>query len=250
MLPADDGAAALRIRVSPALVEIAGSVSSKAHERALLQTVDRHFAGAIARHEFSADDSLPAGWGLITDLILRAVAYAREASADISESRILIRGVTDDASGWTSALARVDAALPSGMLLDVNMITVSGDETYAGLCRRQFLQLTRDNRIEFFHSGAELRGSARPTLDAIVELAIDCPDLKIRITGHTDRSGDASFNRALSRARARAVLDYLSRHGLQRERLEAVGAGSGQPVAAGTDRRARRRNRRVEFELL
>ncbi len=240
----------LTIRVSPGLIEVRGTISSDAHGEILRETVDRHALADTATFDLDTRANPPPGWALTTDTVLRAVTTARRASADVTATQVLIRGVTAEPADWTSAIGRVEAALLDGMQLDVDMITISDGHTFTGLCRRQFHELTRENRIEFFHSGATLRSGAHMTLDAIAELAIDCPDLRWRITGHTDASGDPAANVALSQARAEAVLAYLAELGVARARMEAVGAGSSSPLTSGSSVSARQRNRRVEFELL
>ncbi len=73
------------------------------------------------------------------------------------------------------------------------------------------------------------------------------------IIGHTDSRGSESYNRNLSKKRALAVLDYLTKKGIDAERLKPFWKGESQPVARnnfpdGTDDpEGRRLNRRVSF---
>ncbi len=243
----------LKISRSPSRLGIGGDASSVAHEAILRESVNRFYGDQDLR-DVSVDLRKPVhsppGWALITDMVLRAVSTTRSATAEITASSVRIRGVTSTASEWETALSRVEAALLEGMTLDYQMVTVSKRDSFRSLCRRRFLQLTRNNRIEFFRSAALLRSNAYPTLDAIVETAVDCPQLRIRVTGHTDSSGDEANNVALSQARADAVVTYLRERGLAEDRLEAVGAGSSEPREADSTATSRRKNRRVEFRLL
>jgi type VI secretion system protein ImpK len=73
----------------------------------------------------------------------------------------------------------------------------------------------------------------------------------VTIIGHTDNQPIKSLvysdNYELSRARAVSVANVLGRT-LDKSINPAVrGAGSGQPVAAGSDAESRARNRRVEI---
>jgi outer membrane protein OmpA-like peptidoglycan-associated protein len=52
---------------------------------------------------------------------------------------------------------------------------------------------------------------------------------------------------ALSQARAEAVREYLIRHGIEPDRLQAVGYGSTRPVDKRNSSEARAKNRRVEL---
>ena len=77
------------------------------------------------------------------------------------------------------------------------------------------------------------------------------PELKSKrfvIEGHTDISGGRRLNLALSRDRAKAVVDYLVRLGVDRSRLEARGFGPDEPLAGHT--KSDPDNRRVEAELI
>jgi outer membrane protein OmpA-like peptidoglycan-associated protein len=71
---------------------------------------------------------------------------------------------------------------------------------------------------------------------------------RFQIAGHTDRSGDAGYNRRLSVLRAESVRQYLVNHGVSAPRLEAVGFGADQPLTPGDPENAA--NRRVEIRNL
>ena len=83
----------------------------------------------------------------------------------------------------------------------------------------------------------------------MTEFARDCPGVTIAITGHTDSSGDDSWNRVLSRARAQAVADYIASNGIEADRLIVAGAGAAEPIADNSTAYGRQLNRRIEFEL-
>jgi outer membrane protein OmpA-like peptidoglycan-associated protein len=71
----------------------------------------------------------------------------------------------------------------------------------------------------------------------------------VRVEGHTDASGGRARNVELSRRRARAVVRWLSEHGVPAERLESEGYGPDRPIAENATPEGRARNRRVEFRL-
>ncbi|SLN48510.1 Outer membrane porin F precursor [Roseovarius gaetbuli] len=77
------------------------------------------------------------------------------------------------------------------------------------------------------------------------------PARRIALVGHTDSVGALDANIALSRARARAVLERLvTTHGVTRAQLEAEGLGYLAPIASNRDPATRDLNRRVEAVLL
>ena len=232
---------------------VSGSASSDAHETILRETA-RSMLGDDSGESQSFDMSVgpltPPGWSLITEMVLRTLLTASNASAEITPQAVVIEGVSADADRWEAAIQRVDAALLDGMSLRQQVVAVDLEASYETLCRRQFLQIARDNRIKFFNSGSVINSDAYRSLDALVELSAQCPDLMIEVIGHTDSSGDEAANLAISEARAAAVVAYMVSRGMSGHRLSARGAGSSRPLVADSNRNSRRLNRRVEFRLL
>jgi len=71
------------------------------------------------------------------------------------------------------------------------------------------------------------------------------PQLKISIEGHTDSFGDTDLNLKLSEERAKTVMDYLIKLGINKERLKAKGFGGTKPLNNVKSKISQ--NRRVEF---
>lgn len=77
----------------------------------------------------------------------------------------------------------------------------------------------------------------------------------IRIEGHTDAKGSASYNKKLSLGRAGSVKKWFEAHGLSGMRFLSEGFGAEKPVAPNTkpdgsdDPAGRQKNRRVEIVI-
>jgi outer membrane protein OmpA-like peptidoglycan-associated protein len=101
--------------------------------------------------------------------------------------------------------------------------------------------------VQFGFDSADILPAARAQLDALAEgIKLLAPELHVAIGGHTDAAGTEEYNMALSQRRAAAVKQYLVKvHGIDGERLRAVGFGKSQPLE-GRDPRAVE-NRRVQF---
>ena len=72
----------------------------------------------------------------------------------------------------------------------------------------------------------------------------------VLVVGHTDTSGDASYNDALSLRRAQSVADYLVTTGTREDAIGALGRGSRDPIASNDTLDGRIQNRRVDILLV
>ena len=71
----------------------------------------------------------------------------------------------------------------------------------------------------------------------------------ITVTGHTDSTGDADYNRRLGEARAAAVRDYLAGRGVDPDRITVASAGETSPSADNETAYGRAANRRASLHL-
>lgn len=76
------------------------------------------------------------------------------------------------------------------------------------------------------------------------------PQVRIKITGHTDNVGKDAANQKLSDGRANAVMQDLIERGISADRLQAEGRGETQPIDTNDTEEGRQNNRRVEIEIL
>lgn len=71
----------------------------------------------------------------------------------------------------------------------------------------------------------------------------------VDINGHTDSTGSASHNQALSQRRASSVASYLVSRNVDGRRLAINGFGDSRPIASNATAEGRAQNRRVEIYL-
>ncbi len=105
-------------------------------------------------------------------------------------------------------------------------------------------------RIHFDVDRAIIRPHSLPKVDNFAQFMLSNPRLKAMITGHTDSDGSASYNMALSRRRAEAVMNRLIALGVSPERLRARGMGESAPVASNATADGKALNRRIEARLI
>ena len=105
-------------------------------------------------------------------------------------------------------------------------------------------------KVVFFDvDSAEVSGRYAATLGKIAELLANSQSNAI-IEGHTDSSGDDSYNSQLSSRRAMAVKAVLvNKYHIPAERLDTVGVGSSEPIESNLTGSGRGYNRRAEIRV-
>src|SRR5690606_20218430 len=152
-----------------------------------------------------------------------------EASDKISESQNLdLTGVTED---------RV-IDVRDFRLADIRVADIQEDVTIVL------------NNVFFDFDKSELKPESFPELNRIVSLMKERTEMEIEVAGHTDATGPESYNEGLSRRRAQAVVTYLSRNGINTNRLKVTYFGESKPIDSNETSEGRSRNRRVEFKIL
>ena len=92
-----------------------------------------------------------------------------------------------------------------------------------------------------------LKLGAEKVLIELVKLMKTNPGLKIEIQGHTDNTGSAGHNLALSKRRAETVKNFLLIYGIAPSRMVPKGYGMEKPVDTNDTKEGRAMNRRVEL---
>ncbi len=104
--------------------------------------------------------------------------------------------------------------------------------------------------LEFENGKADILQVMHKDLDKLANFMIDHPELKLRISGHTDSAGKEEANLRLSQARADAIKYYLGyQFKIDNTRIEAIGYGSSKPIMQEVTDEHKQFNRRVEFEI-
>ena len=101
--------------------------------------------------------------------------------------------------------------------------------------------------VLFDFNKSTLQPSSDATLQPVANLMAADKALKLEVQGHTDNVGNDAYNQTLSEARAKAVVKWLTEHGVTPDRLTAKGYGKTKPVADNGSDDGRAKNRRVEI---
>jgi outer membrane protein OmpA-like peptidoglycan-associated protein len=137
---------------------------------------------------------------------------------------------------------------------------IDEDTATVGICLTLYVppvgQSMVVENVYFDFDKATLKDSSHASLDNIVTILKENPNMFIEISAHTDNKGKATYNQRLSQGRAKSVIAYLVSKGIDKDRLWSKGYGAAKPVAPnanadGTDNpEGRQKNRRIEFKVL
>lgn len=101
--------------------------------------------------------------------------------------------------------------------------------------------------INFKVDSAEITVESYHILDEAAAVLARYPGVRIEVQGHTDSDASDVYNFELSDKRARSVVEYLVRRGIDPRRLQWIGYGESRPLVEGNTPDAKAVNRRVEF---
>ncbi len=112
------------------------------------------------------------------------------------------------------------------------------------------IRLIMPGNITFETDSYNLRGDFYPVLNSVGTVLAKYTDTALRVSGHTDNTGQRSYNQTLSERRARSVADYLATRNVANNRMLVQGQGFDQPIADNGTAAGREQNRRVELYIL
>jgi outer membrane protein OmpA-like peptidoglycan-associated protein len=154
---------------------------------------------------------------------------------------------TASQAGYSNSVHTVD--LVAGQTGQVEFLLMRPKEDAARL--REEIQRTGMAAVYGIHfdfDRANLRPDSLPALRAVLAVIQQEPQAHWTLAGHTDSKGMRQHNLTLSQARATAVVEWLEKNGIARDRLGAAGLGSDHPVADNSSEGGRALNRRVELQ--
>ncbi|NYT42963.1 OmpA family protein [Sphingomonas sp. R-74633] len=111
-------------------------------------------------------------------------------------------------------------------------------------------EVQRHSTVYFTPDSVEVVPEAEPALDYVVQAMLAHPEMRARLSGHTDRVGTTDYNLGKSQRMAASVARYLSDHGILPARISTIAYGETRPAVATADGARNPLNRRVEIELI
>ncbi|MGL6007101.1 OmpA family protein [Aeromonas sobria] len=105
------------------------------------------------------------------------------------------------------------------------------------------------NRVLFANNVGELTPQTRQVVEKLGNTLLGVGLDKARVDGHTDNTGESSYNQQLSLTRAQSVADVLISVGMKPANLDIHGRGATMPIADNHTRDGRATNRRVAIVI-
>lgn len=100
---------------------------------------------------------------------------------------------------------------------------------------------------QFPFNSSKLYPNADTFYEKVADDYIKHGESALLIVGHTDSTGDSTYNQRLSEERAKTVANIFIKKGFPPDRIYIQGAGASEPVATNSTEDGRQKNRRVEI---
>ena len=112
------------------------------------------------------------------------------------------------------------------------------------------LRLVMPSNITFATDQSYISTGFNDTLNAIAKVMNKYEKTYLSVEGHTDSTGQDSYNMNLSRERAQSVKAYLANQDIMAARISTSGFGETRPIATNDTANGRAPNRRVEIQIV
>jgi peptidoglycan-associated lipoprotein len=206
-------------------------------------------------------------WTLIAGLLLAVVASGcatKKYTRDTVESETKpIHSRMEDMQGQIEKnQTRIDQVDAQGKQTQQQVVQVSKTaqealdraEKAGKLAEGKLLYETvlTDDKVHFGIDSSQLSDEAKAALDEFAsQLKEQNKNVYLEIQGHTDSTGDESYNEKLGLGRAEAVRNYLNKaHQIPLHRMNVISYGESEPIADNKTREGRSQNRRVTLVVL
>lgn len=142
--------------------------------------------------------------------------------------------------------AEVDSGTFGNSTMNNTLAQINGADATILLGKRFAAEVP--STVTFPFNSAQITPEAAAVLNHQAHWMSQFPELRFSVYGHTDKVGSDSYNRALGKRRAQAVVAYLASRGISTSRLEAlVSYGETRPVIVTQS--PEERNRRTVTEV-
>ncbi len=103
--------------------------------------------------------------------------------------------------------------------------------------------------VHFEHNSADLSMHAKHILNEIPAHISHCPNMQFEITGYTDNTGTADYNKTLGMLRAQNIENYLETLGINVKHIHTASMGEHDPASSNDTEESRKQNRRAIIQM-
>jgi OOP family OmpA-OmpF porin len=197
-----------------------GIPDSEDHAMTAAKALIAAYSGSVCIHTVQTGDD-PAGAAFLDRLSRLTGCGSARTAASIHDSGAFMQFTRKVFAGKGAAPPRIDAC--SGVI--------------------------RLRGVDFEFDSADLKGASSVVLDVAIDSLKGCPNIPVRVEGHTDSVGAADYNQQLGLRRAQAVRQYFTGRGISAGRISAKSFGESKPIATNDTDEGRALNRRVELHV-
>jgi OmpA-OmpF porin, OOP family len=170
------------------------------------------------------------------------IEKAKDAVADMKDS--MASKVVKLGDAMKLALpGGINLDIPSGSLEDKMAKFIQSTDTISKKLWFDF------DRLTFETGKSVLKPESAAQLANVAAIMKAFPNVKVKIGGYTDNTGNAASNMKLSAERAKNVMAELVKLGTTANRMEAEGYGDQNPVASNDTEAGRAQNRRISMSV-
>jgi outer membrane protein OmpA-like peptidoglycan-associated protein len=239
--PAPAQPVAVKLLVDSGKVTLTGTVPTEAAHTALVDAARTAVGADNVQDEIAVDAKRTAGGTDLAGLGAVITALGKDTKAgvvDLSNGTVTLTGTVASQAVKDQA----EAAAKKVVSAVKNELAIG--EAAPAVVQTQLGALPT---VGFENDSATLTAQGRAVVENVASILKANPNVRVSIEGHTDSTGTAERNQALSQARAKTVLDTLVSLGIDPSRMTSSGFGESRPKVPGTDDAAKAINRRVEF---
>ncbi len=189
---------------------------------------------AVAVTGCKYDDGAEAGDDLATtsDLMTEQDPNANAGGSDVA---------TDDAANAANAANSSDAE--GGSLNAATGFTFDQDPNYARCTDVDFAP------VYFGFDASNLGSGELAKIEAVATHLQEKPNRVVIVEGNCDERGSNEYNLVLGDTRAISIRDYLTKLGIDAQRIQTKSYGEEKPAVTGSNEGAWSKNRRGEFAV-
>ncbi len=249
------GPAEFTAKLSPeGRVELRGRLTDETQQAAVDAFARASFGASKVYVATRLDADLPDGWPIRVLAGLEALAVLHDGSLLVRADVVEVKGVAGSLDARARVTQILSGKLGQGQTFRVDVAYDKELDPFAALptpqeCAAEVKGVVSAQKITFTPGSAEITSDSLPVIAKLADVLKNCPGLPMEIAGHTDSQGSESGNKALSQARAEAVLLALQGRRVDVSGMTAVGYGEGVPIADNGTEAGREANRRIDFVL-